>query len=77
MSSAVHHSGSAGEPSLSISGWPRLLNPVGQVPDKVKEEIFFLNADDFIGDLDKEAEAFAGLEVKRLSYVLTEVLCSD
>ena len=72
----MHSTGAAGESSLTVSGWPRLLNPVGQVANKVKEEIPFWNADDFVGNLDKEAEAFTGSKVEPLSYVLTEVLCS-
>ena len=68
----MHISGSAGEPSLTASGWPCLLDPVSQVPDKVKEEILFRNTDSFIRDLDKEAKAFSGFEVERLSYVLSK-----
>ena len=59
-----------------MSGRPRLLYPVGQVPNKVKEEIPFWNTDDFVGNLDKEAEAFAGSEVEPLNNVLTEIPCS-
>ena len=51
---------------------PCLLDPVGQVPDKVKEEILFRNTDSFIRDLDKEAKALSGFEVERLSYVLSK-----
>ena len=68
----MHSSGSGGEPSLTISSWPCLPDPVGQVPDKVKEEILFRNTDNFIRDLDKEAEAFSRFEVDRLSYVLSK-----
>ena len=70
MSSAVHRSGSAGELSLTISGGPRLLDPVGQVLNQVKEEIPLWNNDDFFGLF----EAFAGSEVEPLSHVLTEAL---
>ena len=72
----MHHSGSAGESSLTVSGWSRLFYPVGEVPNKVKEENSFCNFDDFVGHIDKEAEAFTGSEVERLSYVLIEVICS-
>ena len=72
----MHHLWSTGELSLTVYGRSCLLYPVGQVPNKVEEEIPFRNTDNFVGNLDKEAEAFAGSEVEPLNNVLTEIPCS-
>ena len=53
---------------------PGLLDPVGQVADKVEEEVAFGDGDDLVRDLDEEGEALAGAEVQPLRDALAEVL---
>ena len=53
---------------------PCLLDPVGQVADKVEEEVALGHGDDLVGDLDEEGEALGGTEVQALADRGAEVL---
>ena len=61
---------------LTISGWPRLLDPVCEMTDEVKEEISLRDADHFVSDFNKQTEAFTGPQVESLPDILTEILGS-
>ena len=52
----------------------RLLDPVGQMADKVAEEVALGDGDDLVRDLDEEGEALAGAKVEALRDALAEVL---
>ena len=58
-----------------VPGGPGLLDPVGEVPDEVEEEVALRDGNDLVGDLDEKAEAFRGSQVQPLRDVLAEVLC--
>ena len=70
--SILRHSN--GKMSRTVTRWLGLLDPVCEVPHEVEEEISLWYRDDFICDLDEQAEAFAGLQVQPLRDVVTEVL---
>lgn len=59
---------------LTVSGWPGLLDPVGEVAHKVEEEVSLGHRDHLVRNLDKEAEALGGAEAQPLRDVLAEVL---
>ena len=61
---------------LTISSGTGFLDPVGQVADKIKEEISLRNTDDLVSDLDKQTKALAGSQVQSLPNILTEILGS-
>mmetsp|Transcript_14911 Transcript_14911/g.38197 ORF Transcript_14911/g.38197 Transcript_14911/m.38197 type:complete len:303 (-) Transcript_14911:5129-6037(-) len=52
----------------------RLLEPLGEVPHKVKEEVAFGNRNHLVGDLDKEAHPLDRLEAETSANSLTKVL---
>ena len=59
---------------LTISGRPGLLDPVREVTHEVEEEVPLRDRDDFVGDLDEEAETLARPQVEPLRDALAEVL---
>ena len=59
---------------LTLREHSALTCPVGNLADKVEEEISLGNGDDFVGDLDEEAEALARPQVEALRDALAEVL---
>jgi hypothetical protein len=58
----------------AIFGWPSFLDPNWQMAHKVEEEVSLGNTDDLVGNLNKQTEAFRGLEVQAAGDVAAEVL---
>ncbi len=57
----------------TVSRRPSLLDPVGQVPDEVEEEVAFRNRNDLVRDLDEKAEALGRSKVQAGGDVLAKV----
>ncbi len=53
-----------------------LFDPICQMSNKIEEEIAFRNRNDFVCDLDEEAEPFRRPQVQPLRDVLAKVLGS-
>ena len=63
--------------NCAVSGRPRLLDPVSQTPDEVKEEIRIRNRDDLVSNLDKDTESSAREKVQFLHDRPHQVLGFD
>ena len=57
----------------TFSNGPPLPDPVGDVADKVKEEVTIGNRNDFVHHLDKETESLRRLHIQSLRDSLTQV----
>ena len=58
----------------TVFGGSGLFDPIGEMADKVEEEVGLWNTYDFIGDLDKQAETLGRFQSKSVGYALTKVL---
>ena len=57
----------------AVSRRPSLLDPVGQVPDEVEEEVALRNGNDLVRDFDEKAEALGRSKVQACGDVLAKV----
>lgn len=49
--------------TVTISRWPSFLNPVGEMPDEIEEEISLGYGNHFVGDFHEQRKALGTLEV--------------
>ena len=59
---------------LTVFGRFGFLNPIGQMANKVEEEIFFGHRNDLVGNFHEKTETFVRLECQPLGNALAKVL---